>query len=195
MPIVNCYLAVAELKAVLGDTGGTTHEAGYERAIEAASRQIDEFCRRRFWQDAAVSAREFFPLTPHAVLTDDIATTTGLVVEAYAGSGTWSAMLATQWAVDPVTPFNGRPINRLVSYDGAFATGTRPQVRVTARWGWPAVPAQVKQACQILAVDHFKSKDMTGGVAGFGDAGPVRVAAFNPQARNLLEMVQLAGVP
>lgn len=141
------------------------------------------------------SPREFAALTPHVVLIDDVATAAGLAVEAYAGSGTWAVMLSTQWAVDPTAAFNGRPLNRLVSYDGMFPTGARPQVRVTAVWGWPAVPAQVRQACQILAVDHYKSKDMTGGVAGFGDAGPVRVAAFNPQARNLIESLRLVAAP
>lgn len=42
----------------------------------------------------------------------------------------------------------------------------RARVEVTAHWGWPELPWQVVQACQILAMDHFKSKDMTGSSAG-----------------------------
>jgi hypothetical protein len=42
----------------------------------------------------------------------------------------------------------------------------RARVSVTAHWGWPSVPWQVKQAAQILAIQNFKSKDMTGTTAG-----------------------------
>lgn len=191
----NGYLLRDELKAALGDCG-SVHDDAYERAIEAASRQIDEFCHRHFWKTTTPTPRVFSALTPYAVHTDDIATATGLTVEVYATGGVWSELATTAWATEPSVPFNGRPITRLVSYDGAFPTSAvRPQVRVTAVWGWPAVPPQVVQACQMLAIDHYKSKDLTGGVAGFGEFGPVRVASFSAQARALLEHLRLPGVP
>jgi hypothetical protein len=57
------------------------------------------------------------------------------------------------------------------------------------------VPPQVRMACQILAIDHYKSKDLTGGIAGFGEVGPVRISAFSPQARSLIERLQLRAEP
>lgn len=42
----------------------------------------------------------------------------------------------------------------------------RARVRITANWGWPAVPSQVVQACQVIAIDNYKSKDFTNGSAG-----------------------------
>ncbi len=42
----------------------------------------------------------------------------------------------------------------------------RARVRITARWGWPSVPSQVVQACQLIAIDNYKSKDFTNGSAG-----------------------------
>lgn len=195
MAIVNGYLTLAELKGVLGDTGAT-HDGDYERAIEAASRQIDEWCRRQFWQSTPASPRVFDARTPYLLYTDDVATTAGLVIEVYGSSQAWSALTSTQFLASPAVGFNGRPINRFVSADGLFPVATnRAYVRVTAVWGWPTVPAHVRQACQILAVDHFKSKDLTGGIAGFGELGPVRIAAFSPQARALLEFVRLPGMP
>lgn len=192
MSIVNGYVTLPDFKAAVGDSA-TTRDAAYEQAIEAASRQIDEFCHRVFWRTTSASPREFHALTPTVVHTDDIATTTGLAVEVYDGAGVW--VPTTGWAPSPAAPFNGRPISRLVSYDGLFPVATRPTVRVTAVWGWPAVPPQVRMACQILAVDHYKSKDLTGGIAGFGEVGPVRIAAFSPQARSLLERLQLRTEP
>lgn len=72
----------------------------------------------------------------------------------------------------------------------------RARVRVTAAWGWPAVPPQVSQACQVLAIDYWKSKDLTNGAAGtttlstaaFGGARgtQVQIGGFNPLAKSLL---------
>ena len=53
-----------------------------EQAIEAASREIDAYCGRRFWQDGTATARTYYADTPRIACVDDIATTTGLVVAA-----------------------------------------------------------------------------------------------------------------
>lgn len=77
-----------------------------------------------------------------------------------------------------------------------FGTSQRARVQVTARWGWPWVPPEVVQATQILAIDHYKSKDVTNGAAGtsglssgsFGSVRGIQVvpSALNPMAINLL---------
>jgi hypothetical protein len=46
---------------------------------------------------------------------------------------------------------------------------------VTARWGWSAVPAAVKTATVLRAVNLFKRKDAPHGVAGFDGFGVVRL--------------------
>jgi hypothetical protein len=85
----------------------------------------------------------------------------------------------------------------LPSYGGEwFPRSTRARVRVTAQWGWPAVPAQVVQACQILAISYYKTKDLTGGQAGtsglstgtFGGQKTVMLSggAMDPEAAHLL---------
>jgi hypothetical protein len=77
----------------------------------------------------------------------------------------------------------------------AYGQSYRARVRITARWGWPAVPAQVMQACQILAIDYFKSKDFTNGSAGttglstgvFGGQKGIQLhSGINPLACSLL---------
>lgn len=50
------------------------------------------------------------------------------------------------------------------------------RVQITARWGWPEVPAAVTQATFIKAARLFQRKDSPQGVAGFGEFGPIRVS-------------------
>jgi hypothetical protein len=81
-------------------------------------------------------------------------------------------------------------------YGAGYGARRTARVQVTAQWGWAAVPIEVSQACQILAIDHYKSKDFTNGSAGisglatggFGGQKTVMVvqAPFNPMAVKLL---------
>jgi hypothetical protein len=194
--ITNGYLTLAALKLALGDTGSTNDEA-YERAIEAASRQIDEFRGDQFWLVATPTPRLYRPTSPDLLWTGDFSTTTGLVVEVDEDEdGDYETVwVAADYSAEPLVRLPGRPFDRLVAIgENCWPMPhytNRPTVRVTARWGWPAVPKEVEQACQILAIDHFKSKDLTGGIAGFNDLGAVRISAFNPQARALLAPYKL----
>lgn len=135
---------------------------------------------------------------------------------------TWT--LGVEFQVAPTAPQTGWPFTEIQTLGSAWLPGQcfwgwagnafpyynqvaysqwwplwrsqRARVRVTAVWGWPAVPSQVTQACQILAVDYWKSKDLTGGAAGttvmstsvFGGTSGTQyeVAGFNPLARALL---------
>jgi hypothetical protein len=58
-------------------------------------------------------------------------------------------------------------------------------LQVTARWGWTAVPAAVKQACLILASETFRLKGAPFGVANMDQFGPIRVRD-NPMAQKKL---------
>lgn len=185
------YIGLDPMKDALRERNEERDDV-YERAIEAASRQIDEFCGRQFWSEVTGTARVFLPTEPHVVWTGDFATDSGVTVELdTSGTGTWTPLEQIYWQAEPFVRRRGRPFDRITSTAGPCGGefrwwGGRPSVKVTARWGWLAAPKEVEQACLMLAVDHYKAKDLTGGVAGFGDLGPVRIAAFNPQARALL---------
>src|SRR6185369_13317676 len=122
------------------------------------------------------------------VETDDFSTLTGLVVETDTGyDNTYATALTinTDFIVQPRDQLqNGQPwpYTKLVMaprsrhYFPAPYLGQRETVRVTARWGWSAVPDQVKHACLIGAKDWFQGKDANpGGYIGLGDWGPVRM--------------------
>lgn len=64
----------------------------------------------------------------------------------------------------------------------------RATVRVTAYWGWPSVPDQVRYACILQSGMLLKSKDTPLGISGGADMGQMRLAnAMHPVARTLVD--------
>jgi hypothetical protein len=193
------YVTVDELRAYTKDVGNLD-ESLYSDAIEAASREIDGMCGRYFSQDAAVSAQYFWPTSYTCVPVDDISTTTGLLVDVdINGNGSYSQSwtLNTDFYLEPVNQNQGGIVGwpytelRSTLQSKFFPTAqqylyVRPTVRVTARWGWAAVPAAVKQATKVAATKLYKLSDAPFGVAGFDAFGAVRV-------RDIPEIVNLLG--
>jgi hypothetical protein len=189
--ITNGYLTLTELKTQLS-IADTVDDTSLEQAIEAASREIDRYCGRRFYYDADVSARSYTASNPFRLYVDDFGTTTGLVLKTDDNDdGTFE----TTWSASDyqVEPLNGRVESQAWAYfkltilNGALPLGRRARVQVTARWGWATTPTDVKEACYLLASDLFKAKDAPFGVAGFGDMGLIRIRS-NPRAADLLDV-------
>jgi hypothetical protein len=201
--ITNGYTTLAFLRVEAGiEVGGTTaHDAQLERAIEAASRQIDNHCGRRFWQDGSVVAREFYADDSRCCFVDDISTTTDLVVKVDEDDdGTFETTLTitTNFIVLPTNAADEVPVRpftelRVVDSTGASSfpvlSSGRPGVQVTAKFGWPAVPDDVEQACVVQALQLFKAPAAPFGGIELGDGGGViRVRqSLNPIAEALLE--------
>lgn len=192
MPVVNGYLTVEQLRASVDDDG-SDHQADYERAINAASRQVDDWCstkerRRHFWREDTPTARLFTPNRRRQLRVGDFADTTGMVVKTDDNSDgvletTWTA---DQWQPEPLVRVNGWPYTEVAAVADArefplydLHTG-RARVEVTARWGWAAVPPEVEQATQILATAYYKARHLTGNQIGFEELstglGPVALA-------------------
>jgi hypothetical protein len=63
----------------------------------------------------------------------------------------------------------------------------RPGIKVTARWGWSAVPDPVRDATRLLATRLYLRKDAPfGNEGGFSEMGPVRIVASDPDMTRLL---------
>lgn len=186
------YATVAELKTHVGITD-TNDDAALERSLEAASRTIDEFCGRRFYADTAATARTYRATAPYSLKVDDISTLTGLVVKTDTGdNGTYDTTLTitTDFIVEPHNAIaQNEPVRVIRHVNGTFPTaGYRARVEVTAKWGWPRVPAEVRKACLIEAARLFRRKDTPEGVAGVSDFGVVRISRFmDPDAERLLK--------
>ncbi len=193
MALGDSYALLADLKTRL-DIADTTDDARLTEALSAASREIETWCDRQFNKATVASARVFRPLTAYTVLVDDFHTTDDLAVASDAADdGTYgTAWTAADYELEPlngmVSGQSGWPYYRVRAVGSyTFPTCNRraASVRVTAQWGWAAVPAAVKEACLVIASELFKLGDAPFGVAGFGEFGPVRVR-MNSRAESLL---------
>lgn len=207
MALTHAYCTLPELKTDLGNIADTDSDVALERAINAASRQIDGYCRQRFWLDSSVVAREFYATGDGTTLNlwqDDVAgigSSSGVIVKSdTAGDGTYATTLTvgTDFLLLPrnaALASPARPYTQIQAGLSGAATWSfptwstsRPTVQVTAKWGWPVVPDEVVQACVLQAAQLFKARDAVFGVAAFGEFGPLRVrSALNPIAEGLLE--------
>lgn len=198
MALTNAYATLAELREHMGDTNSVLVAAVAERAINAASRAIDKYCKRWFWQSAGTSSRVYRPDDPYTAWVDDISTTTGLVIATdTTGDGTW----ATTWdsgdyqleplnqdaghASDSVEPYAWWRIEAIDDKTFPLSDGA-VTLRVTARFGWSGIPDDVHEACLLKAARLYKRRDSAMGVAGFGDMGVVRITARDSDVIELL---------
>lgn len=185
------YITVEQLKAYTKWTAGTAQDALFENAVQSASNEIETICGRQFNRDEQVTSRVFTPTTSRWVSVDDFWTADGLVVAyddssmsgSYASSTVDYRLTPANGVVggQPGWPFYGVKLRPTAA--GFYVDGD--SVRVTAKWGWAAVPDSIKQACYIMALEKYKLKDAPFGVAGANDFGIIRVKQ-NPMAANLL---------
>ncbi len=189
------YATVAELKSRMQITVNSD-DTRLSEALNAASRDVDKHCRRTFNKDTAATARIFKTDTPRLARVDDFHTTAGLVIQT---DGDDDGTFETTWTAAE-TDYELRPLNGVVEGESGWpfsriyavstptfpTTNKRSSLRVTAQWGWAAVPAGVKESTLILAEGLFKLKDAPHGVAGFDGFGAVRVRE-NPYVCMLLE--------
>lgn len=185
------YTDLATVKDSLGKTSVDDRDDLIEQAIRSASRMVDERAGRQFYLDVTATARRL--KASEAYLDDngelhfgvpDIGVADGLIVET-GGPGAWTTVDADDYDTDPDTaPDDGRPITDLYGAPGWLpATG---RIRVTARWGWPAVPEAIVQATVLLASRLYRRKDSPQGVLGNAEWGAIRVSRMDPDVEALV---------
>jgi hypothetical protein len=191
MSITNGYLTLAEAQAYTGEPGGSINPQ-LEDAVTSVSRMIDGYCQRHFWQSSAGTARLFTAVDPYTIQFGPF---NDLVS---AASVTQNGTAITAYRLEPrnVSGPETRPYTSIRLTSGTF-TESRPdalsEVTVTGVWGWPAVPAAVKQACRLQVARMFKRADSPLGVAGFGEFGVIRITTLDPDVRALLQPYRLLG--
>ncbi|WP_062441275.1 hypothetical protein [Herbidospora daliensis] len=205
MTVVNGYCTVDELREHLGDSGDKLSLTLLERAVNATSRAVEKYTHRRFWQDPTVQTRRYRPDDGALVRVHDISTLDDLVVETDpALDGSWS----TTWGPSDFQP---EPLDADAD-GGAYAwwklraigdhrfpvSSGRPTLRVTARFGWSAIPDDVHEATLLRAAALFLRKDSPFGVAGMGSEGfAVRISRRDSDVCELLNgfvRAEMAGV-
>jgi hypothetical protein len=197
--MANEYAALALFKTYLGITDSGRDDL-LNAALAAASRGIDDACGQRFYLDGSASQRTYNPArricsdaSGSLLLTDPIGSTTGLVVEVGSGDS-WAAVTDYETSPDNAIT-NGRPITGLLRSSSlwTWSYSGRTRVRVTARWGWPAVPDAITTATLIQASRLYKRKDSPEGVLGSAEWGAVRLSRRDPDVWNLIEPFVIPG--
>lgn len=188
------YASVAELKERMGvPLATTTLDDRMAVALDAATEEIDDHCDRTFGRAEVVSERTFPAFTPRVAVIDDVWTTDGLVV-AVDGAVTTEFELRPMNGV--VAGRSGWPYDEVRFADDVLRTGTvLAPLTVTAKWGWPAVPTNVKEACLILAAETVKLADSPFGVGGYGEFGVIRARENPMAARRLRRYVKVDREP
>jgi hypothetical protein len=179
MALGDAYITVDETReyAQIRDGADDVAIAQVNRAV---SRGVDDFCQRQFNDAGVVSARVFDVYDPWYLRVDDFSTLTGLIVKTdSSNNGGYASTVTTSVVAYPLNGVRngvpGWPYNELVMAQTAFPWPTwipnpvGPLVQVTARWGWPAVPPEVKQAALIKAARVFGRRYSTNGIVGTGD--------------------------
>jgi hypothetical protein len=172
------YAEAADLKAYVR-IPDDVDDAQLALAISTASRAIDLHTGRQFGQVAAPEARYYTPRWDKddrrwTVTIDDLMTVTGLEVMADLDDSGGYTEEIDAYALKPVNAQpKGRPWTSFMVLRSStvLPCADKDSVEVTARWGWSAVPATIKQACLLQASRILKRRDAPFGVVGSPDSG------------------------
>lgn len=195
VPLGGPYATLSALKNRMGiPDSNTSRDEDLLQRLRSASSDINSWTHRQFGRVEVATTRTF-RIGPSGVDTHDFWTNTDLAITPYLGTVAGTAWDVATLALEPtdgiVNQVPGWPYRR-IAMDGV---GSHPlwlatnwggyTVRVTAKWGWEAVPEPVITSCLMLAVADDKAKDAPFGVAGFGDFA-IRIRA-NPMVEQKLK--------
>lgn len=203
MAIVNGYASLTDVKTALRIQDGVD-DSLLEIAIESASRMVDEYTMRNFY-NAGTATRVFVPYTDDLVAIDDAVSISAIAVSTLLNNTfdqTWSSV---DYQTEPLNGIadglSGWPITRIRAvgtyefpngntryrYEGRYGQEDVATVQVTGVWGWSAVPTAVKQATIIQSMRIFKRLDSPLGVISSPDTGYFRVSSrIDPDVAMLL---------
>lgn len=184
------YTSTEEMAARLGVPPTSDSMSAIALAVGVAEAGIELWCGRRFTLDTVATTRSYLPSRgdPMVVLTDDISSTSGLVVADVATA----SYASTDYQLEPLngigpggTAWPYERVRLLATYFTRSWNEMQATVLITAKWGWPTIPGPVQEASRILAGDLWNMKDNKFGIAGFGEVGVYRIKA-NPVVQMLL---------
>ena len=189
MAITNGYCTLVQIKAATGITDDIDNSL-LEMAVESASRQIDSYTERIFY-NAGTATRLFAPLDNYVCATDDFITLTSVKTseDGETFDTTWET---TDWQAEPLNGVSGGLVTSYTQIraieDYLFPTrGGEATVQIAGTWGWSAVPIAITQATVILASRIFKRLDAPLGIIS-GELGSMRVGfKLDPDVQHLIE--------
>lgn len=178
MPWAPVYAETAALRAFVRiPEDDESDDEQLQRALETASRAVDRSAGRQFGRTDGLEARRFTPRCSRrgwVVIVDDLSDVEGMTV-ALDTAGDRSFATAVAAADVELLPLNHlereRPAESVRLRGAPAVRGLEGQVRITARWGWAAVPPAVEHATLLQASRLLSRRDSPFGVAGSPEAG------------------------
>ena len=194
MAITDGYTTLQEVKDILRITDAV-EDTLIERCIESASRHIERYCERTFIAGSAT--RVYAPNDSYITEIDDLISVTSIKTSSSADGVFDTTWKTSDYQLEPLNGVAGgvySPYTHIRAVgDYLFPTVAFPNpygeatVQVVGLFGWgTAIPTDVRQACNLLAIREFKRYDSPLGVAGFGEIGVVRVSRTDPDIESLL---------
>lgn len=195
------YATLDELKAFITmDAAVVDRNDVLTWALDAAHDDVEGDTGRRFYLDVSATARDFDPLDRvvdldgrQLLLIDDIGNLTGLVVATGFAGGTFTPVTPTIEYRPENAIARDRAITALMLTAGIWATDPFTRVRVTARWGWPAVPPRVKEATLLQASRLYARRKSPQGAIGSADWGVMSVRKSDPDYAGLISQFEKPG--
>ena len=200
MTITNGYLTTAEARTYAGLSDLADVEL-LDDVVTTVSRMIDDACQRHFWQTDAHTVRYFATKDMYRLVFgafNDLVTLDSIQFDRD-GDGTFEETLdlanvelgpySPDAAAEP-RPYTEANLLRMIYWPIPGGTGgTRRQklTKITGTWGWPAVPAMIKQACRLQVARIMKRQESPTGIMGFGEFGVVRISRLDPDIEAMLQ--------
>ena len=187
------YATLAEFKAAVGITD-STDDSALQAVLDATDTLIDLYCDRKTGFGTATETRYYTAEDYDYCLTDDLVSVTTLTTDDLADgtySTTWTAgtdfqLTPKNYALDGWA-YTG--ISRSNAWTKNFPKNVFLGVKVVGVFGFPAVPAAVKQAEIIQANAVWSSRTAPFSVIGSADLGGIlRMSrALHAEAALILE--------
>ena len=187
------YATLAEFKAAVGITD-STDDGALQSVLDATDTLIDLYCDRKTGFGTASETRYYTAEDWEYVLTDDLVSVTTLQTDDDANGTyetTWTS--GTDYVLAPrnaaLDGFPYTEIDTSVTWPRNFPKDVYIGVKVVGVFGFPSVPAAVKQAEIIQAGAVWNSRTAPFGVIGSADLGGIlRMSrALHPEAALILE--------
>jgi hypothetical protein len=187
------YASLSEFKAAVGITD-TTDDGALQSVLDATDTLIDLYCDRKTGFGTASETRYYTAEDWEYVLTDDLVSVTTLQTDDDANGTyetTWTS--GTDYVLAPrnaaLDGFPYTEIDTSVTWPRNFPKDVYLGVKVVGVFGFPSVPAAVKQAEIIQAGAVWNSRTAPFGVIGSADLGGIlRMSrALHPEAALILE--------
>lgn len=184
---MTAYATVQDLRLRL-QISDSQNDAELSDKLDTASRQVELDTGRVFALDDTATARIYNPAgrivrdrEGDKLLVDDIGTASGLIVEVGQGTSYVTLSASDDYETGPDNALAvGDPIEWLLRRWRPWVWWPPQRVRITAKWGWPTIPAPIKEATLLRAARLFRRRNSPEGVAGFGDMGVIRVSRTDP---------------